>query len=924
MEHDAVAVALQAALGARVLLIRKIGEGGMGRVYLARDPQLKRFVAVKVLVQTHGADAESHARFHREAQSIAAVSHPNVVQIFGVGELPDGAPYFIMQYVSGGSMAERLAVSGPLPVDVAETVIGDVAAALAAAHKRGIVHRDVKPANVLWDEDGERATVSDFGIATLQHVDGDENDLRITATGMAVGSPAYMSPEQLLTEPITAKSDVYALGLLGYELLTARGPYNAFTPSDVVAAHLRDKPRRLSEVRADISESLQELLLRCLAKDPADRPSAEEVMLAVTPGAADALEWPPPGLERLRAALWRLMSMPALGSAFLILPLILLVKVGHVGIGDSALAMPLILAASTLLALAAFIRGGHRAWHLGRALIRAARLGYGWGTFLEVIADRRGDTGALIAGTREYGGLAASQRTRLRILRVTQAVALFAAAPLAMVASILALALRGGERGGAGLFASAFLITLLALGGCGVLAGLYESARLSRTRHKRAERPHRTNERELAPAWYAAFERSREGQTFGPGRPASRMMTALLMSASALVVLFCAAAILAASAITVIGQIANSRESSFAYSQLVALAQSPIGGSSYRLPPDGHTTPLEAGEALLAIMSTGEARRSSPLEQRISNDYPRWQRVVVPAGLFPVSRLTSWTTAAIVAAGKGLTPAQRDFLTRASAHPARDEFSRVALASAADPYGALLKLPLKAPVHPFNFPQIYLASVRDAAEAHSALAALDIADHRPLDAERHAREIISVGMLVLDVHESLNTSTGLQILNRGVNTLEAVYVATGRERDARILLDSVAVASTRANQRPITPTIAGLERTLRDSSLLRGARMELLFPLILHVCADPQQLFFGVDDDYRRNIVYARDSLAQFPSERAWIASLDQMLDLGAVSIGGAEQSTALALMARAIDGVVGGKRFESCAGLTSMFGAGS
>src|SRR6185369_16650511 len=175
LEHDAVAVALQAALGARVLLIRTIGEGGMGRVYLARDPQLKRFVAVKVLVQTQAVDAESHARFQREAQSIAAIAHPNVVQIYGIGELPDGRPYFIMQYVSGGSMAERLAKSGPLPVEAAETVLGDVAAALSAAHRRGIVHRDVKPANVLWDEDGERATVSDFGIVLFHETEDTEN-----------------------------------------------------------------------------------------------------------------------------------------------------------------------------------------------------------------------------------------------------------------------------------------------------------------------------------------------------------------------------------------------------------------------------------------------------------------------------------------------------------------------------------------------------------------------------------------------------------------------------------------------------------------------------------------------------------------------------------------------------------------------------
>ncbi|MBC7672635.1 MAG: serine/threonine protein kinase, partial [Polaromonas sp.] len=243
LEHDVVGLALQEALGGRVVVIRPLGQGGMGQVYLGRDPQLKRFVAIKVLGRTLGQDAEAHARFQREAQAIAAVSHPNVVDIYSIGELPDGTPYFVMQHVAGGSMAERIATSGPLPVEAAERVLGEVAAALAAAHRRGIIHRDVKPGNVLWDEYGERATVSDFGIASIQQREGEDADVRITATGMTVGSPAYMSPEQLMNEPITPKSDVYGLGLLGYELITGRGPYGANTPSELVAAHLRDEPR---------------------------------------------------------------------------------------------------------------------------------------------------------------------------------------------------------------------------------------------------------------------------------------------------------------------------------------------------------------------------------------------------------------------------------------------------------------------------------------------------------------------------------------------------------------------------------------------------------------------------------------------------------------------------------------------------------
>ena len=919
LEHDAVAVALQESLGARVLLIRTIGEGGMGRVYLARDPQLKRFVAVKVLVQSQTTNAEAHARFQREAQSIAAISHPNVVQIYGIGELPDGRPYFIMQYIAGGSMAERIMRSGPLPVEAAETVIGDVAAALAAAHRRGIIHRDVKPANVLWDEDGERATVSDFGIAALQPTEDSENDIRITGSGMAVGSPAYMSPEQILTEPVTAKSDIYALGLLGYELLTGRGPYQATKPSDVVAAHLRDNPRRLSEARTDIPETLQELLLRCLAKDPEDRPTAEEVMLAMTPGAADALEWPPPGLEKLHAALWQLAPSIALGAAFLMVPLIFLVEVGTFSVGESALALPLFLAVSILFAAAAFLRAAQRTWVLGNVLVRSSRLGYGWGTVLEVMADRRGDTGAVIAGTREYGSLPAAERTTLRVLRVIQALALFSATPLALIAAILALMLR---REGSSSFATATLSTFVLVGSTGVLCRLYESVRLSAIRRKRAERPHHKKESTLAPSWYAAFERSREGQRFGRGRRVNGVMSALVIAAGTSLVLFCAAAILAASAITVVGQVFNSKLNAFAYSQLVSNAQVPPGGGSYRIPPDSRVTPIEAGEALLAINSASYRRKPSPIERRINGDYPQWHRVVPPPELFPAPKNVPWTSAAILAAGTGLSSAQRDVLLRASAHPARDELSHVATASSADLYGALLKLPLVQPLSAFDFPALFLNGVRDAAESHAALAALDVADRRPLDAERHAREIISVGDLVLDMHQGTHLSEGRLLVEQGVSALEAVYVATGREREARVLLDSM-VASTRANPRRIKPGIDGLQRAMRDTTIPRGARMELLFPLVLRVCADPREMLFGVDEEYRRDVRYARESLARYPSERAWVDAVDAMLTQGAVPIGGASPPGPLVLMASVIDGVVGGRRFESCAGLTTQLSAG-
>ena len=918
LEHDALAVRLQDALGTRVLLVRMIGEGGMGRVYLARDPHLRRFVAVKVLLQTPGAEGEAHARFQREAQAIAAVSHANVVSIHGVGELPDGTPYFTMQHVAGGSMADRLAASGPLPIEFAERVLGDVAAGLAAAHKRGIIHRDVKPANVLWDEEGERATVSDFGIAALQGPEGEEGDMRITGSGMAVGSPTYMSPEQLLAEPVTPKSDIYALGLLGYELLTGQGPYVARAPSEIVAAHLRHVPRRLSELRPEVPQELEMLLMRCLAKEPHERPTADEVMLALTPGAVDALEWPPPGLEKARGALWRMTLMPMVGSLLLLIPLLAVVTLDDAGLGDASSSWPWLLGISSVVGFAAFARAGVRLWRLRAPLSHAARLGYGWGTLLEVVADRRGDTGSLIAGTREYAVLSASERAALRVLRVMQAGLLALAAPLALVAAVLSLTLRGSQHGGERLLLAASLWTLVGLVVMGIACGLYERLRLATIRRNRALRPRHTSDLELAPAWLAAFERSREGQWLGSGTPVRRFVTVGAALAGGLMILFSAAILLIVNIVTVSGRVVSSVVFPGTYSWLAYQTPRHTGVESYRLSADESATPTEAGEALLTLASTGRPRAPSPIEKRQSLDYPVWRRVMPTPTLFPRPAELPWTSAAILVAGTGLSAEQRDVLTRAAAHPARDEFSRAARAESADIYGALLKLPLSRPLGPFEFPQVPMYPVHDAAESQAARAALEVADHQAADAERHAREIISVGLLLLDSHLLEDNRTGSTMVAQGVSTLESVYIATGREREARVLLDSVVNASTHRERPPLRLSVAALGRTMRNAKLSRGARMEVLFPILLHSCADPRQLLFGVDDDFRQTVTYARDSLARFPSERAWVDGVSDWIAGTDPTRGAPERASVYLSFAQLLDRIVGGRRFTSCAALVT------
>jgi serine/threonine-protein kinase len=161
-------------------------------------------------------------RFEREAQSAASLSHPNIVAIYRVGRLSNDLPYFIMQYVKGRTMADRIKAKGALPLDEARRAIGEVASAVAAAHQKGIVHRDIRPGNVLYEEDSGRALLADFGIAAIVASGDMGESARLTRTGELVGDPSYMSPEQLMGMEVTERSDVYAIGLLGYELVKRR------------------------------------------------------------------------------------------------------------------------------------------------------------------------------------------------------------------------------------------------------------------------------------------------------------------------------------------------------------------------------------------------------------------------------------------------------------------------------------------------------------------------------------------------------------------------------------------------------------------------------------------------------------------------------------------------------------------------------
>jgi serine/threonine-protein kinase len=254
----------------------------VARVYLVREPALRRQVAVKVLSPALAADATARARFEREAVAAAGIQHPNVAPIYRTGRLADGVPYLVMPFFQGGSLEARLKAGGPLAPDDARRYLGQVAAGLAAAHRLRIVHRDVRPANILYDRDTHRVVLIDFGIAAVLDDPGDPHASRLTRPGEPLGIPVYASPEQLRADPVvTDRADVYSLGIVAFEMLAGRPPFAAVTAVGMMRAHALETPPCVDELRPEVDPALARLIAACLRKPPAERPAAADVAEAM-------------------------------------------------------------------------------------------------------------------------------------------------------------------------------------------------------------------------------------------------------------------------------------------------------------------------------------------------------------------------------------------------------------------------------------------------------------------------------------------------------------------------------------------------------------------------------------------------------------------------------------------------------------------
>ena len=456
---------LRESLAPQLVLLDQIGQGGMGIVYLARDPALKRLVVVKVLAPALAHDDHARKRFAREAESTAAVSHPNVINIYQVGELPkSGTSYFVMQHVDGPTLEEEFSGGTPVPESRARRIIGEIASALAAAHSRGVVHRDIKPSNIMLDRETDHVIVLDFGISAALSRERRAMDTKLTAEGSPIGTPEYMSPEQAASERVTDRTDVYSLGVVAFELLVGSPPFEETTPMATIAAHINRKPPSVSDLRPTVDAQFAALIDSCLAKEATARPSTEHLVRVLLPPKQAVVEWPPPGTDQLTglaAALVRsigwteamlatffllLLARPRAASPGWLSPTLEqivaegasdLLSFGPIG---ASMSLDVLGAAWVLLVALAVVPIGisaiiamRRAWRVIPALLTGLKSGYPASVLWQVGMDSGQDTVDLKNGSGIYAALHTRYRSRFLRLRNLRAVAAVLSASLAAI-----------------------------------------------------------------------------------------------------------------------------------------------------------------------------------------------------------------------------------------------------------------------------------------------------------------------------------------------------------------------------------------------------------------------------------------------------------------------------------------------------------
>lgn len=932
MDPDVSRTMLQDEL-APLQLLDKAASGGMGEIYLARDPSLRRTLAVKVLRKEMLADSEAHARFRREAQIIAGLSHPNVLSVHSVGELGDGRPYFVMDYIDGGSLQDRLDSGGPLSVPEVRRILGEVASALAAAHRRGVVHRDIKASNVLYHNDSGRSLVSDWGIAGIDPTAELSPDVRLTTAGAVIGSPKYMSPEQLAGDEVGPESDVYSLGLLAFELLTGDGPFPGETPRGLMVSHLREDPPALTSVRGDVDPELSSLIDQCLAKDPAHRPSSGRIAMWLAPSSAHRLEWPPPGLDSLLGKGRRIGMWALVGTALTSLPMVVALSYPLPDLAryepGSLLAIWLALLIGAVAGAAIIVFAALEALRAGWAWVRALEHGYGWLTLMEVAADHRGDTGVLMTGGREYVALGPGDRRRLRLLRMAGA-----AAPLAAVVALsLSHPIAGwlADAGaGDGLLLTVLYVPALALLLLGVAAELVEEAKVGgpRAQLRRRRSPTRSIGR-LVDAWHSNLEDQSDAVPVGPDVRGRRWLGWTVTAATLLVLGAGLVATLPIAAMSVIGPIAVANVvPRFSITQ--QRIQELQVGRPYRLPPDSAIDapraaflidsivgriPTEAGDSAWVNRPDAALIAGSPL---VANG---------PLGACGAGRTRCGTDmihpdSALIVAARGLTEEEQEYLGSFGHNPTFPLFSRLARASGLDETLAMA-IAAGRPLVPdgttwywYDLPVLRYPGIREIGYQKVGYAASQYASGDFAGAEKTLRELISFGLLVTDDGTTpVLGIIGVVLGNMGVENLRLLYTLTGRPEEAASL--QPIVGSSIRDDLDLGDTQArSFEATLRDPRVIRQIKFALVLPfLYAETCTSPRGLMSGPRGETMELLEGPlRAELVRYPLEAQ---IYDQMLDWQSIlpqrPPGGWGQAGPAMRLAWRVARLTGNQRLAAC-----------
>ena len=854
-------------------LLQRLGEGGMGSVYLAKEVALGRVVAIKVLAPLLARDGPFRMRFEREARAAAGLSHPNVVQVYTVGETEGdpSLPFIIMQYVEGATLDDVLQEAGPLSERRARRVLRDVAAGLAAAHARDLVHRDIKPANILLEHSSGRAFIADFGISAALSPRAIGGAEPVPEAGVVMGTPPYMSPEQTLGEVLGPASDVYSLGIVAYQVLSGALPFETNSPQGWMGAHRAQTPIPLRNRRKGISDDLVRLVDRCLVKESQARPHAAELARELLPSTEDEILWPPPGLVELPALgrkLRRASLLLLAGAGVLFTVLALRVPGAYTGTGwwtawaggpivavDAAAPSAGVVALwQAVVLLSGVVLAGALSWFLwltGQTRTRLAELAArGWlpETLRDVIADPDGRSGLLLSGAGEFAMLSPERRASILGVRRAQHRGLLLAAtwPALLLAvwavSVLLgrpLQARGGTPVGGPQFFAIVVPTLLAL----------FAAAAALLREKRAtgitvwRRQHsgtfaiakETGEEDIA-AWYADLPGSR-----GPARPRSppaRTWTAAArLFLIAVAVLTVSALALLLTATLLAGR--SARQLGPATSRLAELVEQRENGDTlagirlvlreYQPPP---RSPDTAGSGLEALQSTSLTLPAYPVEPRAalgSRQPGLASRTLVADAMRRAGRLGSDTLR---------------LLEQLADHP-RTRFLRRAAAS------ATVTLPREADS---------TSAIRTAMEANAAAAVLAAARRDFGAAASRLGENAVVADAALRAGGRAWPTAGLQMLSALVllPLAEVERLRDDPEREARLRTLAVGIGESidRFGPRWVRGGIglASDPRDLRvllllkaDSTIPRGFREAALEASGGGVCLNPREWLAGAD-----------------------------------------------------------------------------